>query len=278
MTHFFGAGKEAHHSASAAGKPKSKKILSPKEVIESFRKPVAAFAVAANNYLDGEKLPGAGEEWNSSLENLLCARDGSTGKDKTGEFFRNLGEIIAARPALALMALGYITLAMLRSIAGSKGKAAAGEDAAGLASRWQLDRVLRECWEEAGIPHDEARRGAEIALALLSRTNQAEAGIYDGTGTPSALASALILENYDAADFRKILGVNRFDDVTWFNKEAFEQALFLIPFFLSLEGPHDEGDRRKRIETIAAVAEAFRLAEEESGYRFDDLAGALSER
>jgi len=153
--------------------------------------------------------------------------------------------------------------------------------AAALALHWQLDRVLRECWEDAGIPGDEARRGTEIILALLARMKQT-AAVTSTNGNldvsykdPGALGAEIILENYEAADFRKILGVNRFEDVTWFNKEAFDETLSLVPCFLSLEEEwffgKNQDDRQKRVKTIAAVTEAFRQAEAASEYRLDTL-------
>jgi hypothetical protein len=177
------------------------------------------------------------------------------------------------------MALGYNTLALLKLLSGT------AEEPVGLALRWQLNRVVRECWESAGISGGMAWRGADISLAMLARSKT----VYANAQTPlareagTAIAAAIILENYDADDFRKILGVNRFNDVTWFNKEAFGETLFLAPFFLAHESPEALGEktestesRRKRIETIAAVAEAFRLAEEASGYRLDELPVVLS--
>jgi len=81
------------------------------------------------------------------------------------------------------------------------------------------------------------------------------------------------------------LAVNRFEDVTWFNKEAFEEALLLASFFLYLEAPGAFGKktetpavRQKRIETIAEAVEALRLAEEASAYRLEELLGALAEK
>jgi hypothetical protein len=136
---------------------------------------------------------------------------------------------------------------------------------------------LWECWENAGIPGYEARRGAEIALAVLARTSKPAPESFTGAETPEAIAAAIILENYDTSDFRKILGVNRFDDVIWFNKEAFEKCISLAPFFLSLEGNAVFGkSRRKHIGTIAAVTKAFNLAKEASGYRLEELLVILS--
>jgi len=277
-------------------------------LIESFREPVFAFVEAAENYLDGrdgkyipwhnsgkkqdEKKSGRKDlsneiwnEWSSYLKNLLALKAVS-GRGKSQIFLLGLKEKILARPALLLMALGYNTLALLGAVAKSEnnGKQETGNTGTALSAmavHWHLDRVMRECWVNAGVPHNEARRGVETALALLGRA--ASSAPYKKAKTPGAIAAALIMEYYDSAAFRSIVGVNRFDDITWFNKEAFEEALFLIPFFLSLDKPGAIGNkketseqRRKRIEIIAAVTEAIRLAEEKSGYRLDELSGALS--
>jgi hypothetical protein len=273
----------------------------PREFIESFREPVNAFITAAKNYLGGggrfipfgsvnsDENDQDEKEWFTGLENLLALAElippkkSAPGRTKkTAErFLRKLAVKIRKRPALASFALGYNTLTLLRSVllrsmeeSITPNAARAGENAPGraLALHWQLDRITRECWENAGINGEEARRAAEIALALLARTGQPLSAHGLVPKTPKNFASALILENYETPDFRKILGVNRFDDVTWFNKEAFEETLLLAPFFLAIDAR-----RQCRIETIAAVTETFRQAEKVSGYRFDGLSGALSE-
>jgi len=256
---------------------------SPHEFIESFRKPIIAFITAAEKYLDGgngkylpwrSKKPAsaaeyfetatpaesyslyeekAWEQWSACLENILKS-PALKGSKKTTD----------AKPELAVMALGYNALTLFRSIA-------ADDAPAELAAHWQLDRITRECLEKAGLPADEARRGVEIALAVMTRASLAMDGIYSKAKTPGELGAAIILENYDAPDFRKILGVNRFDDVTWFNKEAFNECLLLAPFFISMEPA-----AKNHIETIAAVAEAFRRVEKASGYRLEDLPVVLA--
>jgi hypothetical protein len=52
---------------------------------------------------------------------------------------------------------------------------------------------------------------------------------------PGQLGTMLIEENYQADDFRQQLGINVFEDVTWFNKEGFENTLFYGNFFFALE-------------------------------------------
>ncbi|MDR1803952.1 MAG: alpha-amylase [Treponema sp.] len=256
------------------------------------------FSSAAEKYLDGgngKYIPWIGNypkqeenepadsvyEWTSPAEKLESLADEvSTGKaaKKTAKFLEGLKEKIAGQPALALMFLGYNALALLRTVI-----TGTGAEAAALARHWQLDRILRERWENAGIPGDEAHRAVEIALAVLARTKQATAGVFTEAKTPELIAAAIILENYNADDFRKLLGVNRFEDVTWFNKEAFEETLFLSSLFLSIEEARAFGEKtgkpemwRKRIDTIAAIVEAFSLAEKASGYRFDKLTEVLS--
>ncbi|MCL2318994.1 MAG: alpha-amylase family protein, partial [Treponema sp.] len=301
-------------------------------LVESWHEPVNAFVAAAKKFLsggDGRYEPwkvqrpvpalnaadtsrvnasmmeaagsaaqGEWKKWSEYLENLLALADPEPEGKKADAFLKGLGEKIAARPVLALMALAYNTLGLLKSIAALAEPTAAAEAAepavaaaADLALHWQLDRLMRECWESAGLAHNEAQRGAEIALALLGRSDskilpadiKMPAADLPGAEMPGVLGAAIILENYDAADFRKILGVNRFEDVTWFNKEAFEQTLLLVPLFILPEEyrPVDgqqatDKARVKRIKTIAAVTEAFRRAEEASGYRLDELPVLLS--
>ena len=282
LTRFFSAEPQEFPKNSSRGGAetrKEEKFPNPHDFIESFKEPVSAFVAAAKKYLNegsGKYLPWensaakgsakpsklvtsaepaspnveeAWKDWSSYLEKLLM----------------NPGKDIAARPALAVMALGYNTLTLLRSVTATR------EESAAMAVHWQLDRVTRESWENAGVPRDEGRRVVEIALALLARSKPDTSGLYAGAKTPGELGAAIILENYDSEDFRKILGVNRFNDVTWFNKEAFNECLLLVPFFLSLESA-----AQKHLETIAVVAEAFHKAEEASGYRLDELPAIMA--
>jgi hypothetical protein len=66
------------------------------------------------------------------------------------------------------------------------------------------------------------------------------------------------------------LGINRFEDVTWFNKESFEEALFWTSLFLLA------GNSGEQAACITAVRASLLKAEEVSGYRLDELLGALT--
>jgi hypothetical protein len=200
--------------------------------------------------------------------------------------------------------LGYGVLTLLRMIFRPElpGK---GTAALALLNHWQLDRKLRDCFRGLGFKDDESWRIVETMKALLSRTCvMADMGTANTETKPAkagktktvkakpagkvtaipkrigAGAAALIAENYQADDFRRILGVNRFNDITWFNKEAFEESLFYLSYFLLTEnesafGPAFDGET----EWAALIAEFDRVmlkAEGSSGYRLDELIKALS--
>jgi hypothetical protein len=282
--------------------------------MEGLKEPVLAFADAAIRFIPGNGYePFAGAQGHAPLapEDIWTEfaaylyrqirlaeyvkpghKSGETVKKagRAGErLLKKVAENIAARPGLSAFAAGYGILALLRPIIG---EGASGADAVALTAHWQLDRKLRESFAVLGISGDEAFRVTEIMKAVLRRTAPVSPAAH---GKPSP-AEALILENYDEEDFRRILGVNLFDDVVWFNKEAFDEALFYAPFFLAAEGGgafteaglpkaaegHEETTEAGltswavRIGTIAALTEKFRKAGAESNCRLDKLLEALA--
>jgi hypothetical protein len=139
------------------------------------------------------------------------------------------------------------------------------------------------------VSGDEAGRVLEIMKAVLSRTSSERAAVPGEKTAAAPPASAiqdltpgekLVLENYHAEDFRRLLGVNIFEGVIWFNKEAFEEVLFYASLFAALESDAALGAAAgtawlDRIALIAELAEAFGSAEEKSAYQLDELLSAL---
>ncbi|MDR0377433.1 MAG: alpha-amylase [Spirochaetaceae bacterium] len=281
-------------------------VADTKIFMRALQEPVLAFAAAAARFIAGngyEPFTGAQDhaplspeeiwaEFSAYLSRLIkIAEYTGTGRFAKGakkktrkkgeQLLRYVAENIAARPGLSAFAAGYGILALLRPVIGA---GASGAEAAALAAHWQLDRKLREAFTALGIPADEAYRVTEIMRAALARTVPASP-VEWGNLSPAA---ALIAENYEQEDFRRILGVNRFDDVTWFKKEAFDEALFYAPFFLIHEAADEAGAAEAHgknadligwidwLETIAAVTEHFQQAEAVSGYRLDKLLEAVS--
>jgi hypothetical protein len=239
--------------------------------IESFREPVIAFAKAASKFLRGG---GKGYEPFDTGETALAPVPAEEIWREFASFIERLillaetpeSKALKERPWAVSLVLGYGVLTLLRSILG---KGSSGALAAALADHWQLIRKLRESWEHLGINESESRYMGALARSVLARTcpEKIPQGLH--AADAGTLAAALILENFDADDFRAALGINRFDDVTWFNKEAFAETLTWVPVFLLSEGSI-------AAQTIRAVAGSLHKAEDASGYRLDELLGVLT--
>jgi glycosidase len=172
----------------------------------------------------------------------------------TVRLFRDLAGEISARPGYALYALAAGLLGTLRRTLDMD-----GPEFRSLIEFWNLDRKMREAFAEAGSSGDEAWRAAEFIKAVLARSGGAD-----------ITAEYLALENYGAADIRALLRVNVFEDVTWYNKEAFEEALTLFPLFALAEAGMAIAAR------AAGITAAFRRAGVLSGYRLDQLMASLA--
>jgi hypothetical protein len=215
------------------------------------------------------------------------------------------GAVSLAESACAGLGYAYASLALLRPVIGGPSgsdaaeSAASGAEAVSLALHWQLDRKLREILCRLGMDGESAWHAVEILKAALSRADRLRpephapvSGPATGTSSPAGpvktagkpvkiagkpasgkqsakdLARNLILDNYGDEDFRRILGINVFDDVTWFNKEAFERALRCGSIFAAME----YGDAA----LVKDAADELQKAEKRSGYRLDALIEALS--
>jgi hypothetical protein len=168
--------------------------------------------------------------------------------------------------------LGYGLLSLLSSIIG---KEATGSHAANLAfTHWDLGRKLREIFRRLGAMDNEAWKIIDIARVVLSKTKAAPFWKKGTKFDAAQFASLIIEENYLDDDFKRILGINHFDDVTWFNKEGFEDALFYSSLFFlvenSVEIPIEE-----RIDRVFKIYDVLSKAEKKSGYRLDYLLDSL---
>jgi hypothetical protein len=82
------------------------------------------------------------------------------------------------------------------------------------------------------------------------------------------IAQTIILENYNTADFRRILGINVFDDIVWYNKESFDRVLLFVPVFTTMESGN--------VSLVKSVTEEVRKAEAKAEYRLGKLIEALN--
>jgi len=167
--------------------------------------------------------------------------------------------------------LGYGVLSLLPSIIG---KEANGSHAANLAfDHWDLGRKMREIFRNYGASEQEAWRITDIARAVLIRASSIAK--IKWTNSAAEFATLVIKEYYTDEDFKRILKINLYDDVTWFNKEGFEAALFYSSLFFMVDGTADI-PTEERFDRIAKVYEVLAKAEAKSKYRFDNLLDYLT--
>jgi glycosidase len=292
----------------------------------ALREPLLAFATTATAYISGAQ--GKYDPFNTRMEyptmdaehvyaSFVAHLDGflrfiGTGKPALAEvsdtntadtttlpLFESLLAAAVDTPRIAAFALGYALLSTLRAIIGN---GASGAEAVALAEHWSLDRKLREAYAAFGISGDTAYWVTEIAKAVLARTapEDTSPALLPALAHlhGASLAETIVLANYEAEDFRRLLKVNRFNDITWFNKEAFDCLLFYAPLFLLMETPDafapaaskpvggKTTDKPRhaaklsgfeRANVIEQTAEAFHASAAESGYRFDTLIELLSD-
>jgi hypothetical protein len=255
------------------------------EFIDYFKEPVFAFMRAGQKYLPGIKGGYKALERERELPPLAI----DVAWKRFSLFLERLvrlaempeGDLLREHPQGAILVFGFGVLSLLRAVLG---EGASGSEAAKLAAHWMIPRKLCEGWEGAGIPASEARSASHLALAVLARTAP-ETAFLPAELNASQIAELLIAESYDDEDFRTLIGVNRFNDVTWFRKEAFEDtvntaAILLLPESAAAFGGDlkvdDDRAWLKRLLLIKNCVVALHKAEETSGYKLDALLSALS--
>jgi glycosidase len=141
------------------------------------------------------------------------------------------------------------------------------EGARRITERYGLDRKLREALGDS--------RGVAIAKALLPRLGTAAAG--------SQSRAALVAAASGDEELRSLIGVNVFNEVTWFNKELFEEAARRGALYAAIgpaTGRPGLGALARSIRRAirgagtdeARCAIEFIAAAEKAGYRLDALA------
>ncbi len=222
-------------AATTKGRPKAPKSA---PFIESLREPALRFIRIAAEYLDGasgryesfDRSPDyvdleaetIWEDFAQTIQRLARLAEYAikppatlppAAKDLAARAAAELGRTPNAAAYLA----GYAVLAILRGVVG---EGATGEDARRLVDHWCLDRKLRESYQADGLPADESFRIVGLLKLILARTAPKRREDEVATGALELTRDALT-----AFDSRSYLGVNVFDDVAWFNKDRFEEAL-----------------------------------------------------
>ncbi|MDR0410844.1 MAG: alpha-amylase [Treponema sp.] len=252
------------------------------QYIDSLEEPVLSFIIQAKRYLVG--ADGRYEPFKTASYYPHKMPAPFTIWEEFAGYMRRLFKLpqdIVTVENLPFV-LGYGVFSLLRTllIGGS------GADAAELIEHWQLNRKMRDAFVKEGVNGD-VHRIVVLMEAVLARTA--------GDSMPNSLMQ-IFTENYHRDDFRHILGVNVFNGVVWFNKEAFDVAASYAPLFLSLESDAAFKPKsavggksvrqafgkslkppkwEKRVKAIVQAVKKLRIAEGKSGYQFEKLLEGL---
>jgi 4-alpha-glucanotransferase len=203
----------------------------------------------------------------------ICGKAGADSGDNS--FSAELAREILAKPETADYLLAFEVLASMLPLVGENADRASVRR---LVDHWCIDRKLRETLQEAGHPGDEVYREVMILKAVLSFP---ALPLKRKTGTKKTKAKDAVAVNrarlaFENPEVRRLVGVNTYNDVVWFNRESFDAALFLAGAIAAV----DVGDgtaARIRTKAMAVDGEIARVrkAEAESGYSVEAMLEAL---
>ncbi|MDR0684071.1 MAG: alpha-amylase [Spirochaetaceae bacterium] len=203
--------------------------------------------------------------WEKALRAYAASFKDAAAQAGKSDFAAGLRDGLANGFQLNAFIYGYTVFGLCASIAG---KNATGAEAVTLFEFWHFDRKTRECFEELGIDGGAAYRFIEIAKAVTRRLVHGKTGVKAEWAKSGGTVTALsIAQNvHDSEDFRRLIGVNEWGGVDWFNKEAFEEALFYAAAIASgFAG----------IDAVSTVFTELSGAELKSEYKLPELIKAL---
>ncbi len=98
-----------------------------------------------------------------------------------------------------------------------------------LIDEWMLHKIIEANFRQLGMSEDQSSHSLSIIKLLVSHQNWA-----DENGPKKGRERRLLTRRLNDPEFQSYLGVNRYDGILWYNKEAFETIvkwLFTIDTF-----------------------------------------------
>jgi hypothetical protein len=137
---------------------------------------------------------------------------------------------------------------------------------------WLLGKIIANALMDMGLPEPQAWRSVGVIKIMIGQE-----GWFDGH-IPIRRRAYQVLRLYLAdSDMQTFLGVNRYQDVLWFNKEAFEEImwwLFISEVLNVLARTDDEDEIVEEVVARFDVIRRLLKAESKSAYQVDELLAA----
>ncbi len=166
--------------------------------------------------------------------------------------------------------MGWLFIHNLGSIAAPKYGVANGTAISrSWLDEWLFGKWLGETLRELGV--DDA--GCEQAISTVKLLLNNQFAEHANAGLPAALIIRRMLSNPDIQAYIKL---NRYQEVLWFNKEAFESLLWWVMFIAVIEMEPGELNVAQLDQLpVFAVVQQLAQAKDVSEYRVDKLLAAL---
>jgi hypothetical protein len=130
---------------------------------------------------------------------------------------------------------------------------------------WRLDQTLGEALKELGLDEATASR-AGILVKVLTRHQR-----WFDLNAVSQVLETLLKDD----EVRQFLMVNRYNDILWFNKEAFEEMLWWLLLVAAVEIGFDPlrpaSEMVKELEACYGMIQSLDEAKEKSEYQIEKL-------
>ncbi len=139
---------------------------------------------------------------------------------------------------------------------------------------WRLGKTIVNVLKELGMEEETTRKSVTLIKLLTSHQRW-----FDGKSMGQKPTYRILESLLKDGDVRQYIQVNRYNDILWFNKEAFDellQWLFLIAVVEITSDPHLPNEEMAREEeSCYAVVKALRVAETRSDYQVEKLLAAV---
>ena len=155
-----------------------------------------------------------------------------------------------------------------------------GDDAWTLVQRWRLQRVVEQSFSKMLSEAAPLERMAWLLELLLRPWPQSAEMIaqLESSDDPEMLAEDILAAWFADDQAQRFLQLNEHQGYTWFNREAYQDLSTAVLLTLSLEclrstssASHDSAALEQRLGNLCALGQAFKDAEQRSGYRVDKL-------
>jgi hypothetical protein len=153
---------------------------------------------------------------------------------------------------------------------------------------WLLGKTIAGVMQDLGIDEVKAWRCINLIKILISQET-----VHDPLDTAQKRAYKILVDLLKDHETQNFLGVNRYQEVLWFNQESFNELsnwIFvteIVRRVSKLDGvilPHDENERDSILQIQEIITDSYQLikalkeAEKESGFRVDHLIEAAREK